>query len=235
MTGPAATPGPSEGGEPLNIMIVDDHPVVRVGLQALIETAEDGADINVVASMADPDEAVAKVRELQSTPQALDVVLMDLRFGEGPTGPEGAGGVRATRAIRAIPGGPQVLVVTNYSTDQDVVGAVSAGAVGYLLKDAPPAEVLDGIRRAARGESVMAPEVMGKLMGQMTNPTEALTPRESEVLALVGEGKSNREIARELVLTEATVKSHLSHVFRKLGATNRTSAVAVARQRGIIS
>lgn len=143
--------------------------------------------------------------------------------------------MRATQAIRAIPDGPQVLVVTNYSTDQDVVGAVSAGAVGYLLKDAPPSEVLDGIRRAARGESVMAPEIMGKLMGQMTNPTEALTPRELEVLALVGEGKSNRDIARQLVLTEATVKSHLSHVFRKLGANNRTSAVAVARQRGIIA
>ena len=216
-------------------MIVDDHPVVRVGLQALIETAEDAADIAVVASIADPDEAVVQVRELQGTEQEIDVVLMDLRFGEGPAGTELAGGVRATQAIRALPAGPQVLVVTNYSTDQDVVGAVSAGAVGYLLKDAPPSEVLDGIRRAARGESVMAPEIMGKLMGQMTNPTEALTRRELEVLVLVGEGKSNRDIARELVLTEATVKSHLSHVFRKLGANNRTSAVAVARQRGIIA
>lgn len=219
----------------LNVMIVDDHPVVRVGLQALIETAEDAADIAVVASIADPDEAVVQVRELQGTEQEIDVVLMDLRFGEGPAGTELAGGVRATQAIRALPAGPQVLVVTNYSTDQDVVGAVSAGAVGYLLKDAPPSEVLDGIRRAARGESVMAPEIMGKLMGQMTNPTEALTRRELEVLVLVGEGKSNRDIARELVLTEATVKSHLSHVFRKLGANNRTSAVAVARQRGIIA
>lgn len=216
-------------------MIVDDHPVVRVGLQALIETAEDAAGIDVVASIADPDEAVVQVRKFQGTEQEIDVVLMDLRFGEGPAGAELAGGVRATQAIHAIPDGPQVLVVTNYSTDQDVVGAVSAGAVGYLLKDAPPSEVLDGIRRAARGESVMAPEIMGKLMGQMTNPTEALTPRELEVLALVGEGKSNRDIARQLVLTEATVKSHLSHVFRKLGANNRTSAVAVARQRGIIA
>ena len=216
-------------------MIVDDHPVVRVGLQAHIETAEDAAGIDVVASIADPDEAVVQVRELQGTEQEIDVVLMDLRFGEGPGGTELAGGVRAPQAIRAIPDGPQVLVVTNYSTDQDVVGAVSAGAVGYLLKDAPPSEVLDGIRRAARGESVMAPEIMGKLMGQMTNPTEALTPRELEVLALVGEGKSNRDIARQLVLTEATVKSHLSHVFRKLGANNRTSAVAVARQRGVIA
>lgn len=216
-------------------MIVDDHPVVRVGLQALIETAEDAAGIDVVASIADPDEAVVQVRELQGTEQEIDVVLMDLRFGEGPAGTELAGGARATQAICAIPDGPQVLVVTNYSTDQDVVGAVSAGAVGYLLKDAPPSKVLDGIRRAARGESVMAPEIMGKLMGQMTNPTEALTPRELEVLALVGEGKSNRDIARQLVLTEATVKSHLSHVFRKLGANNRTSAVAVARQRGIIA
>ena len=130
-------------------MIVDDHPVVRVGLQALIETAEDAAGIDVVASIADPDEAVVQVRELQGTEQEIDVVLMDLRFGEGPGGTELAGGVRATQAIRAIPDGPQVLVVTNYSTDQDVVGAVSAGAVGYLLRtprrrrcwtafDAPP-------------------------------------------------------------------------------------------------
>lgn len=219
----------------INVMIVDDHPVVRVGLKALIDTAEGAADIVVVGSSESPERAVAQVKALQGSAEQLDVVLMDLRFGEAPTQAAQAGGVTATRQIRAIPGGPQVLVVTNYSTDQDVIGAVSAGAVGYLLKDAPPSAVLDGIRRAARGESVMAPEVMGKLMGQMNNPTEALTPREREVLSLVGEGRSNRGIAQELVLTEATVKSHLTHIFRKLGASNRTSAVAVARQRGIIS
>src|SRR5699024_6402098 len=161
-------------------MIVDDHPVVRVGLQALIGAAQDAAGVDVVASIADRDASVVRVRELQGTQQEIDVVLMDLRFGEGPAGTELAGGVRATQAIRAIPEGPEVLVVTNYSTDQDVVGAVSAGAVGYLLKDAPPSEVLDGSGGPARGGPALARESMGNFRARRTNPTEARTPRELE-------------------------------------------------------
>ena len=138
----------------------------------------------------------------------------------------------ATRAIRALPRAPQVLVVTNYSTDGEVVGAVSAGAVGYLLKDCPPTELTDGIRKAARGESVMSSQVMGKLMDSMNRPMETLTAREIDVLRLAG--RSNRQIAKELVLTEATIKSHMGRVFTKLGVSNRTAAVAVARERGIL-
>lgn len=217
----------------INVLIADDHPVVRAGLQALIDTADGAQDIRVVASLGDAAASVDKVTELRGTPDEVDVVLMDLRFGDSPGRGE-AQGVQAIRAIRALPKPPRVLVVTNYSTDHEVVGAASAGAVGYLLKDSPAKQLLDGIRAANRGESVMASEVMGTLMGQMTNPVGALTNREAEVLELVGQGKSNREIAKQLVLTEATVKSHLTHIFTKLNVNNRTSAVATARRRGII-
>lgn len=163
----------------------------------------------------------------------MDVVLMDLRFGDQP-GIEVAGGVEATRRIRALDNPPQVLVVTNYSTDGDVVGAVSAGAVGYLLKDSSPEDLIAGVRDAARGESVLSKQVASKIMGRMNNPMTALSAREIEVLSLVAQGQSNREIGKKLFLTEATVKSHMGHVFNKLDVTSRTAAVAEARQRGII-
>ena len=168
------------------------------------------------------------------TDDEVDVVLMDLRFAQSPQDGDVAGGVQATRSMRKLSKPPQVLVVTNYSTDGDVVGAVSAGAVGYLLKDCPPAELISGIHAAARGESVMSKHVMGKLMGRINNPALSLTPREVEVLQLVGQGQSNRMIAKKLILTEATVKSHLGHIFSKLDVNNRTSAVAAAREKGII-
>ncbi|KAB1503804.1 response regulator transcription factor [Corynebacterium sp. 320] len=208
----------------IRVLIADDHPVVRAGLASMVE----GHDVDVVASVDSAQEAV----ELCST-TPVDVVLMDLRFGETPNSTTGDG-VWATEQIRALPNPPQVLVVTNYSTDSDVMGAISAGAVGYLLKDCGPTQLLEGIRQAHRGETVLSPNVMGKVMGRLSNPIEKLTARELDVLREASLGKSNRLIARQLVLTEATVKSHLTHVFAKLGVNNRTAAVAVARERGIL-
>ncbi|AIK85444.1 LuxR family transcriptional regulator [Corynebacterium glutamicum] len=209
----------------IRILLADDHPVVRAGLASLLASED---DFEVVDMVGTPDDAVARAAE-----GGVDVVLMDLRFGDQP-GIEVAGGVDATRRIRALDNPPQVLVVTNYSTDGDVVGAVSAGAVGYLLKDSSPEDLIAGVRDAARGESVLSKQVASKIMGRMNNPMTALSAREIEVLSLVAQGQSNREIGKKLFLTEATVKSHMGHVFNKLDVTSRTAAVAEARQRGII-
>lgn len=209
----------------IRILLADDHPVVRAGLASLLASEDDFEIVDMVGT---PDDAVARAAEV-----GVDVVLMDLRFGDQP-GIEVAGGVEATRRIRALDNPPQVLVVTNYSTDGDVVGAVSAGAVGYLLKDSSPEDLIAGVRDAARGESVLSKQVASKIMGRMNNPMTALSAREIEVLSLVAQGQSNREIGKKLFLTEATVKSHMGHVFNKLDVTSRTAAVAEARQRGII-
>ncbi|ALP50467.1 response regulator transcription factor [Corynebacterium glutamicum] len=209
----------------IRILLADDHPVVRAGLASLLASEDDFEIVDMVGT---PDDAVARAAE-----GGVDVVLMDLRFGDQP-GIEVAGGVEATRRIRALDNPPQVLVVTNYSTDGDVVGAVSAGAVGYLLKDSSPEDLIAGVRDAARGESVLSKQVASKIMGRMNNPMTALSAREIEVLSLVAQGQSNREIGKKLLLTEATVKSHMGHVFNKLDVTSRTAAVAEARQRGII-
>lgn len=209
----------------IRILLADDHPVVRAGLASLLASEDDFEIVDMVGT---PDDAVARAAE-----GGVDVVLMDLRFGDQP-GIEVAGGVEATRRIHALDNPPQVLVVTNYSTDGDVVGAVSAGAVGYLLKDSSPEDLIAGVRDAARGESVLSKQVASKIMGRMNNPMTALSAREIEVLSLVAQGQSNREIGKKLFLTEATVKSHMGHVFNKLDVTSRTAAVAEARQRGII-
>ena len=141
----------------ITVLLADDHPVVRAGLRAVLETA---GDIAVVAEAATPDDAVAAVEAAMETAETpIDLVLMDLRFGEGPGAQGRAGGVDATARIRALPDPPQVLVVTNYSSDADILGAVSAGAVGYLLKDADPAQLVDGVRAAARGETVLSGEI----------------------------------------------------------------------------
>lgn len=208
----------------VRVVIADDHPVVRAGLAAML-TAK---DIEIVASVGQAHEAVDVCVQ-----NPVDVVLMDLRFGESPNSSEGDG-VSATRALRGLQNPPQVLIVTNYSTDSDVLGAISAGAVGYLLKDCSPEQLLQGIRQAARGESVLSGQVMGKVMGRLSNPFEKLTARELEVLRLAEEGMSNKLIAGTLILTEATVKTHMANIFSKLNVKNRTAAVAVARERGIL-
>lgn len=204
----------------IRIVIADDHPVVRAGIRALLE-GED--DLQVIGEAATPDEAVALA---EST--APELVLMDLQFADGQSGAD------ATRRIRALDAPPYVLVLTNYDTDGDILGAVEAGASGYLLKDAPPGDLIAAIRSAAAGESALAPAIAGRLMERLRSPGVSLSAREIEVLQLVADGASNAEIARRLYVTDATVKSHLVHVFSKLGVSSRTAAVSTARSLGVL-
>ncbi|MCB5991194.1 response regulator [Janibacter melonis] len=204
----------------IRVVIADDHPVVRAGLRALLSTAE---DVEVVGEAETPGAAVDLAGSL-----VPDLVLMDLQFGQELSGAD------ATRRIRALEAPPYVLVLTNYDSDGDILGAVEAGASGYLLKDAPPHELLAGVRAAAAGESALAPAVASRLMARMRAPRVSLSAREIEVLALVAEGASNGEIAGRLHITDATVKSHLVHVYSKLGVTSRTAAVSAARSLGIL-
>ncbi|KZC95080.1 MULTISPECIES: response regulator [Clavibacter] len=204
----------------IRIVIADDHPVVRAGLHAVLDVVD---DIDVVGEASTPDEAVELAASL-----VPDLVLMDLRFGQERTGAD------ATRQIRQVEAAPYVLVLTNYDSDGDILGAVEAGASGYLLKDAPPAELLAAVRAAAAGESALAPAVASRLLARMRAPRVSLSSREIEVLRLVADGASNTEVGARLHITDATVKSHLVHVFSKLGVSSRTAAVAAAREIGIL-
>ncbi|KDP92124.1 MULTISPECIES: response regulator [Clavibacter] len=204
----------------IRIVIADDHPVVRAGLHAVLDAA---ADIDVIGEAATPAEAVALAAS-----QDPDLVLMDLQFGQERTGAD------ATRQIRAAEAAPYVLILTNYDSDGDILSAVEAGASGYLLKDAPPAELLAAVRAAAAGESALAPAVASRLLARMRAPRVSLSSREIEVLRLVADGASNTDVAARLHITDATVKSHLVHVFSKLGVSSRTGAVAAAREMGVL-
>ncbi|WP_446665840.1 response regulator [Flexivirga sp. B27] len=202
------------------VLLVDDHPVVRTGLRMLLETA----GIDVVAEGATGEDAVRLASEY-----AVDVVLMDLQMGAGMDG------VAATERVLAAEGAPRVLILTTYDTDRDILRAVEAGASGYLLKDAPPDDLVDAVHRAARGETVLAPVVADRLLARLRSPRPTLSGRELEVLSQVAQGRSNREVAKHLFLSEATVKTHLVHVFEKLGVESRTAAVARARELGLLS
>jgi DNA-binding NarL/FixJ family response regulator len=204
----------------IRILIADDHPVVRAGLRALLASE---TDLEVVGEAATPDAAVELAERL-----APELVLMDLQFAGGSTGAD------ATRRIRAMEAAPYVLVLTNYDTDGDILSAVEAGASGYLLKDAPPHELVAAIRAAAAGESALAPTIAGRLLERMRSPHVSLSAREIEVLRLVESGASNAEIGARLHISDATVKSHLVHVFSKLGVSSRTAAVSAARSLGIL-
>ena len=211
----------------IRVLLADDHEIVRLGLRAVLEEAD---DIIVVGEVATAEGAIA-------TAQAggIDVILMDLRFGPGAQGARVTTGADATREIRAtMDNPPKVLMVTNYDTDVDILGAIEAGAVGYLLKDAPPEELLAAVRSTARGDQAMSPGVRDRLQTRSRTPRSSLTPRELEVLQLVADGSSNREIGQQLMLSEATVKSHLVHIYDKLGVRSRTSAVASAREQGVL-
>lgn len=206
----------------IRLVIADDHPIVRAGLTALFGLEP---DLEVVAEASTPDEAVACAER-----ENPDVVLMDLQFGSQSQ----ATGVDATRRIRALEAPPYVLVLTNYDSDADILGAVEAGASGYLLKDAPPHELTAAVRAAAAGESALAPVIASRLLDRMRAPRVSLSSREIEVLELVAAGRSNSEVAEQLFVSETTVKSHLAHIFSKLDVSSRTAAVSEARQRGII-
>jgi len=204
----------------IRLLLVDDHPVVRAGLRAVLGPAE---GIEVVAEAGSAGEAVRQAREGN-----IDVVLMDLRLGDG------ADGVAATSEIRALPNPPHVLILTTYETDTDILRAVEAGATGYLLKDADPDALIRAIGAAAAGETVLAPVVASRLLGRMQSPDKALTSRELDILGRVADGDSNKDIARACAISEATVKSHLVHIFDKLEVDSRTKAVQVARLRGLL-
>ena len=204
----------------IRVLLADDHPVVRAGLRALI-AAE--VDLTVIREADTAEDAVTG-----ALAGDVDVVLMDLQFAGVMQGAE------ATRRLRLQPGAPRVLILTNYDTDADILGAIEAGASGYLLKDAPPTELIAAVRAAAAGQSALAPAIASKLAGRSRVTETRLSPREVEVLGLVAAGRSNRQIGQDLFLSEATVKSHLVHIFGKLGVSSRTSAVASARASGVI-
>lgn len=201
------------------VLLVDDHPVVRTGLRMLLTTA----GIEVVAETSNGLDAVRLAGEYD-----VDVVLMDLQMGPGMDG------VAATEQVLAHPDAPRVLILTTYDTDADILRAVEAGASGYLLKDAPPDALVDAVHRAARGETVLAPVVADRLLARLRNPAPVLSARELQVLRQVAQGCSNREVAKQLFVSEATVKTHLVHVFEKLNADSRTGAVARARELGLL-
>jgi DNA-binding NarL/FixJ family response regulator len=205
----------------IRLLIVDDHPVVRDGLSGIF--AGD-PDFEVVGQAANGVEAVTKAQELQA-----DVVLMDLRMPE-------MGGVEAIKQLRQRTPSAHVIVLTTYDTDSEVLSAIEAGATGYLLKDAPREELIKAVRAAHRGESVLSPSVAGRLMGRVRRPaTDAISPRELEVIKLIAGGANNREAAAKLFVSEATIKTHLLHVFEKLGVRDRAAAVSEAYKRHLIS
>jgi DNA-binding NarL/FixJ family response regulator len=212
MTGPAG---------PIRLLIVDDHPVVRDGLRGLFA---DDPDFQVVGEAANGAEAVARVEHL-----GADVVLMDLRMPE-------MGGVEAITRLRRTAPAVRVLVLTTYDTDSDVLPAIEAGATGYLLKDAPREELIRAVRAAFAGEAVLSPAVASRLMGQVRKPPpEVLSQRELEVLALIADGATNRQAAAKLFVSEATVKTHLLHIYEKLGVRDRAAAVAEAYRRRLLT
>jgi len=205
---------------PIRLIIADDHPIVRTGLQGMLAGQP---DLELVGEATTGVEAVALTEEL-----GPDVVLMDLRMPE-------MDGVAAVAQIKVRHPETQILVLTTYDTDADILRAVEAGATGYLLKDVPREELYRAIRAAARGETVLSPTVATRLVGQMRSPAEeSLTTREIEVLALVARGASNKEVARQLHISESTVKTHLIHIFGKLGVTDRTAAVTTALRQNIL-
>ncbi|QIN84096.1 response regulator [Rubrobacter tropicus] len=204
----------------VGVLIVDDHPVVRTGIRGMLEGQP---DFEVVGEAVNGEEAVDLTGRLNP-----DIVLMDLRM-------PGTGGVAATSRIRKEHPETRVLVLTTSDSGADILRAVEAGATGYVLKDAPREELYGAIRAAAEGKPLLAPDVAAHLMERVRWPSEeGLSGRELEVLEHVARGKGNKEIARTLWISEATVKSHLLHVYEKLGAADRASAVAAAMQRGIL-
>ncbi|MCT2587120.1 response regulator [Actinophytocola gossypii] len=206
---------------PVRVLIVDDHPIVRDGLRGMF-----AADplFEVVGEAADGAEAIAVGERLRP-----DVILMDLRMPE-------VDGVTAIRELSRRGVESRVLVLTTYDTDSDVLPAIEAGATGFMLKDAPREELVRAVRAAARGQAALSPAVATRLMGQMRKPAaEPLSQRELEVLELIARGSTNREAAERLFISEATVKTHLLHVYAKLGVNDRAAAVATAFERGYLT
>ncbi len=204
----------------VKVLICDDHPVVRSGLRGMINSQP---DLEVVAEAAEGSEAVALTDRF-----GPDVVLMDLRM-------PGMDGVTATAGIKAGHPDTNVIILTTYNTDADILRALEKGATGFLLKDEREDRIFDAIREAARGRSALAPGVASRLVERLRGDADAhVSDREIEILMLVAQGQSNREIARQLHISDSTVKAHMLHIFDKLGVADRTAAVTTALRRGII-
>ena len=213
----------------IRIVVADDHPIVRSGIVALLQ---DAPDVEVVGEASSGAEAVETTLRLKP-----DLVLMDLRMPLPSISGSGAelDGVAATAKILTEEPGIRVIVLTTYESDEAILSAIEAGATGYLLKAAPQEEILAGIRSVARGEVALAPSIAAMLVRRVAKPvTATLSVRETQVLALVARGNSNLSIARALFLSEATVKTHLLHVFEKLGVSDRTRAVTLAMELGLL-
>lgn len=204
----------------IRILLVDDHPIVRSGLRATLEA---DPQLTVAGEASSGEQAIELTTRLEP-----DLILMDLKLGTG------IDGAQAIRQIKTRRPASRILVLTTYDKDSDILPAIEAGATGYLLKDTQPADLIAGVHMAARGETVLAPTVATRLVARMRAPVRTLTPRELQILQMVADGQSNQAIARELFITEATVKSHLVQVFTKLEVDNRTAAAAQARQRGLV-
>ncbi|MFD7864492.1 response regulator [Streptomyces sp. NPDC057682] len=205
---------------PVRILLCDDHAVVRAGLLALLGSEP---DIEVAGEAGSGEEAVALAARL-----APDVVLMDLQLGDG------IDGVEATRRIVAASADAHVLVLTTYDTDADITRAIEAGATGYLLKAERPEELFAAIRSAAQGRTTLSPPVASRVMARMRKPLPTLTDRERDILGQLSQGLGNREIARALFISEATVKTHLGRIYDKLGVDTRAGAVAVAKEQRLL-
>jgi DNA-binding NarL/FixJ family response regulator len=204
----------------ISVLLVDDHPIVRTGLRALFAHQD---DVDIAGEAGTGEQAVAAARMLHP-----DVVLCDLRLGEGMDG------VATTAALRALEPAPAVIILTTYDRDADILRAIEAGAAGYLLKDVSPETIMRALAQAAAGELVLAPELAERVAEGRRRPQVRLTDREHEVLGMLGAGASNREIARALFVTEATVKTHLVNLFGKLQVESRAKAVSRAREKGLI-
>ena len=204
----------------ISVLLVDDHPVVRSGLRAVLDSHP---AITIVADTGTGEEALELARAFQPA-----VVLCDLRLGDG------IDGIETTAALRTLKPAPAVVILTTFDRDAEILGAIEAGASGYLLKDADPEEIVEAIERAQSGELVLTPDIAARVLRGIRNPLPKLTDREAEVLRLMATGAANKDIARTLFVTEATVKSHISHIFTKLDVDSRSKAIHIAQQTGLI-
>jgi len=202
------------------VVVVDDHPVVRAGLRALLDGSTQLSVVGEAADAISGEQVTADTRP--------DVVLMDLNLGPGADGIAGIG------MLNRLPDPPRVVVLTTYDTDADVINALDAGAAGFLLKDSPPDELIRAVVAAARGDTVLAPQITAVLVRRVSGGSPALTAREIEILYLLAADQTNRDIARQLFISEATVKSHLTNIYAKLSVESRAGAVARAIERHII-
>ncbi|KUM31754.1 LuxR family transcriptional regulator [Arthrobacter sp. EpRS66] len=204
----------------IKILLVDDHPIVRTGLRALFDNYE---NIHVAGEVSTGEEAVDFVME-----NDVDVVLCDLRLGAGMNG------AQTTAVIRKLPKAPQVLILTTFDKDAEILACIEAGACGYLLKDVSAQTIVQSLRQAAAGHMVLAPEMTLRVVEGMRRPKVELTARERDVLAQLATGAANKQIAKTLFVSEATVKTHLVHIFDKLQATTRTDALNKAKDHGLL-